>query len=344
MKALELEAYKKLVYKDIPKPTPGPEELLIKVEACGICGSDVHGFDGSTGRRIPPVVMGHEAAGVVEELGPGAEGFSVGDRVTFDSTLSCGHCYYCRRGQINFCENRRVLGVSCDEYRQNGAFAEHVVVPARVCYPLPEELSFVDAALTEPLSIAVHGVEITPLAVGDSVLVVGAGMIGLLTIAVLRARGCGRIYASDIDGFKLEKAKEFGADITIDASKENVEEAIRRRDRHGVAAALDAVGNTPSINSAIPAIRRGGTMTLIGNLSPKIEVPLQVVVSRQIRLQGSNASSGEYPACLELLRQGAINTESFVSAVAPLSEGVDWFERLYNAEKGLLKVVLDPNR
>ncbi len=342
MKALELEAYKKLVYKDIRKPEPGQGELLIKVMYCGICGSDVHGYDGSTGRRIPPVVMGHEASGVVEEVGDGVSGFKKGDRVTFDSTLACGDCFYCRKGQTNFCENRRVLGVSCDEYRQNGAFAEYAVVPALVSYHLPEELSFEAAALTEPLSIAVHGVEITPLALGDNVLVVGAGMIGLLTIAVLRAKGCGRIYASDIDPFKLEKAKKFGADITIDASKEHVEEAIHRLDPRGVAAALDAVGNTPSIGSAISAVRRGATVTLIGNLDPRIEVPLQVLVSRQIRLQGSNASNGEYPACLELLRQGAINTKSFISAVAPLSEGAQWFERLHAAEKGLLKVLLDP--
>lgn len=344
MKALELEAYKRLVYKDIPRPEPGPGELLVKVHACGICGSDIHGYDGSTGRRIPPVVMGHEASGVVESLGSGAKSFSKGDRVTFDSTLYCGDCFYCRKGQVNFCENRRVLGVSCDEYRQNGAYAEYVVVPERVCYRIPDELSFEEAALTEPLSIAVHGVEITPLALGDDVLVVGAGMIGLLTIGVLRARGCGKIYASDIDQFKLERAKEFGADVTIDVSKEGVEEVVRAGNSYGVAAALDCVGNTPSINSAIPAIRRGGTLTLIGNLSPKIEVPLQVLVSRQIRLQGSNASSGEYPACLELLRQGAINTESFITAVAPLSDAVGWFERLYAAEQGLLKVVLDPAR
>ena len=156
MKALVLEEYKKFAYTDMPAPEPGPEEALIAVKACGICGSDVHGMDGSTGRRRPPIVMGHEASGVIAKTGAEVRHWKVGDRVTFDSTIYCGRCEHCRRGEINLCDNRRVLGVSCEDYRQHGAFAEFVAAPQHILYRLPEGLSFEQAAMVEPFAIALH--------------------------------------------------------------------------------------------------------------------------------------------------------------------------------------------
>src|SRR5262245_51543239 len=158
MKALLLSEYKKLELTDMPVPEIGPEELLVRVKACGICGSDVHGFDGSTGRRIPPIVMGHEASGQVAGIGSQVRGFQEGDRITFDSMISCGKCSFCRHGRLNLCDNRQVLGVSCGEYRRHGAFAEYVVVPQQIAFKLPESLSFEHAAMIEPVSVAVHAV------------------------------------------------------------------------------------------------------------------------------------------------------------------------------------------
>src|SRR5579863_5788301 len=132
MKALVLKEYKRFSLEEVPKPELVPQEVLVAVKACGICGSDVHGMDGSTGRRRPPVVMGHEAAGVIAGMGAEVTGWAAGDRVTFDSTIYCGECEFCRRGEINLCDNRRVLGVSCEDYRRDGAFAEFVAVPQRV--------------------------------------------------------------------------------------------------------------------------------------------------------------------------------------------------------------------
>src|ERR1700722_12796280 len=154
MKALLLARYNQLVVEDLPPPVPGPGELLIRVAACGICGSDVHGYDGSSGRRIPPIVMGHEAAGTVEAAGADTSGFRAGDRVTFDSTVYCGVCEFCRTGDVNLCNNRQVLGVSCGEYRRSGAFAEFVTVPAHIVYHLPPGLSFEEAAMLEAVSVA----------------------------------------------------------------------------------------------------------------------------------------------------------------------------------------------
>src|ERR1700686_1818384 len=140
MKSLLLSEYNHLEIADLPLPTVGPDEVLVRVEACGICGSDVHGYDGSTGRRIPPIVMGHEAAGTVAGVRAGVRELSEGDRVPFDSTVSCGHCEYCAKGEINLCNNREVIGVSCTDYRRAGAFAEYVVIPKPIIYRLPDTI------------------------------------------------------------------------------------------------------------------------------------------------------------------------------------------------------------
>jgi len=161
MKALVLSEYKKLDLVDMQKPQPGDDELLIRVQACGICGSDVHGYDGSTGRRLPPIVMGHEAAGIIEAVGSAVTDFHPGDRVTFDSTVSCGKCFYCRRGLVNLCDHREVIGVSTPEFRRMGAFAEYVTVPARIAYSLPDNMPFAHAALIEAVSVAVHAVSLS---------------------------------------------------------------------------------------------------------------------------------------------------------------------------------------
>lgn len=343
MKALVLKEYRRFAVEDFPEPALEPDEVLVRVRACGICGSDVHGMDGSSGRRIPPIIMGHEAAGVIAEAGKAVTGWSKGDRVTFDSTISCGGCWYCRRGRVNLCENRRVLGVSCGEYRRQGAFAEYVAVPARILYRLPDDLSFEQAAMVEAVSVAVHAVERTPLTLDAAVVVVGAGMIGLLVVQVLRARGCGKIIAIDLDRQKLQLASRFGATQTIEAGESDLRQKIHAlTSGRGADAAFEVVGLPATVNTAIGSVRKGGSVTLIGNLKPQAELPLQSVVTRELTLIGTCASAGEYPACLDLIASGRINVTDFISATPPLEEGAKWFERLYAGEKGLMKVLLKP--
>ncbi len=343
MKALLLSEYSRLELVDLPMPRPAPGEVLIRVQACGICGSDVHGYDGSSGRRIPPIVMGHEAAGIVAAAGAHAPGIQEGDRVTFDSTVYCGECEYCRRGEMNLCERREVLGVSTPEYRRAGAFAEFVVVPDRIVHPLPAKLPFAEAAMVEPLAVAVHAVELSSRPQHATALVVGAGMIGLLVLQALRQAGCARIVVVDIDDARLKLAEQLGATATINAkTADAVAEVHKLTTGAGVDLALEAVGSTATIKTAIESVRKGGTVTLIGNISPTVEIPLQMVVSRQIRLQGSAASSGEYPRCIDLLARGAVDVKPLISVVAPLEEGPEWFERLHAREANLMKVVLTP--
>jgi L-iditol 2-dehydrogenase len=345
MKALVLENVRDLRLKEVPEPDLAQNAVLIQVKACGICGSDVHGYDGSSGRRIPPIIMGHEAAGVVVKVGPDVATLSVGDRVTFDSTVSCGACGFCATGDVNLCDNRQVLGVSCVDYRRNGAFAEYVAVPAHIVYKLPAGFPFAKAALIEAVSIAVHAAKITGIKAGSTAAVVGAGMIGVLAVQAFRHYGCSKIFAIDLEQGKLDLARHLGADETYLASDPDLLQKLNQAaGGRGIDITVEAVGMQSSILTAIYAVRRGGTVTLIGNLAPKVEIPLQVVVTRQLRLQGSCASAGEYPECIELMANGSINVDPLVSAVAPLHEGAAWFDRLYNREPGLIKVILEPSR
>ncbi len=276
MKALVLAEYNHLRVEGAPRPEPGDTGVLVAVKACGICGSDVHGMDGSTGRRQPPVIMGHEAAGVIAEVGRRVQGWTPGDRVTFDSTIYCGQCSFCRKGLVNLCDRRRVLGVSCDEYRQDGAFAEFVAVPAHILYRLPDEVSFIQASMVEPVSVAVHAVGRTPVTLDDTAVVVGAGMIGLLIIQALRAAGCGRIAAVDLDPKRLELARKLGASSAIKADEADVQEEILRWTAgRGADRAFEAVGGAETLTAAIQSVRKGGSATLVGNASPSAPFPLQ---------------------------------------------------------------------
>ena len=344
MKALVLEEYGKFVYKELPDPVLRDEnDILVRVRAAAICGSDVHGMDGSTGRRRPPIIMGHEASGEIAAVGKCVTRFRTGDRITFDSTEYCGECFYCRRGDVNLCDNRQVLGVSCAEYSRPGTFAEYVVVPERIAHAMPEGVDFIEASLVEPAAVAAHAATITPIALGDSIIVVGAGLIGLLLIQILRTSTPGVLIALDIDPSRRDAALQFGADAAFDpmapASPTRVRALTSGR---GADHAFEAVGATAPIRTAIDLTRKGGTVTLIGNVSPTVELPLQSVVTRQITLFGSCAMVGEYPVVLDLMARKKINVRALLSAVAPLSEGAAWFDRLYKREPGLLKVVLEP--
>ena len=345
MKALLLSEYSHLQIADVPKPTPGPAEIMVKVAACGICGSDVHGYDGSSGRRIPPIVMGHEAAGTIAAVGAGVTGFADGDRVTFDSTVYCGACPYCLRGEVNLCDRRQVLGVSCGDYRRAGAFAEYIIVPARIAFRLPADFAFAEAAMLEAVSVALHAVSLAKVTKGDTALVVGAGMIGLLTLQALRVAGCSRVYVADVDSSRLKLAKQLGATEALHLSGADLlAEILRVTDGTGVDVAVEAVGIDATVNSAIECVRKAGTVALVGNVTPQVRLPLQTVVTRQIRVQGCCSSAGEYPEAIRLVGSGAIQAGPLITAIAPLEDGPMWFERLHRREPNLMKVVLTPEQ
>lgn len=343
MKALVLKEYYQFSIEDIPTPIPGPTDVLVRIKSTAICGSDVHGYSGISGRRIPPIIMGHEAAGQIEKVGSEVIQWHSGDRVTFDSTIFPLDDWYTRRGWYNLSNNRRVLGVSCDEYRKDGTFAEYTVIPQHLLYHLPNALSYDDAAITEPLAVALHGVSLTPLEIGDTVAVIGAGTIGLMLVASLHQRGCAHIVVSDISDVRLEIAKKFGATHTINPAKNSLlQTCTALTNGRGADSIFEAVGMEATINDAIASLRRGGTLTLLGNISKQVSIPLQRIVAGQIRLQGSCAIREEFPVALQLLEAGKVPTELIISKTAPLEQAPELFDRLHVGDPQLLKVILHP--
>lgn len=371
MKALVLTAPSEFNYDlNFPDPTPAAGEVLVKVQACGICGSDIHGMDGRSGRRQMPIVMGHEAAGEIIALGEGVSGWDLGDRVTFDSTEYCGECDECQQGYVNLCPNRKVLGVSPGEYRRHGCFAEKIALPTRILYRLPDTLSYEKAAFAEPVSIALHavnladGVEVGEAftdaedacgdescegcdceeeAKGGTAVVVGAGLIGLLVIQALKARGWEKVIAVDLDDSRLELARKLGAAEVFNARQEGLAMHIREIcGGDGADASFEVVGAGAPLDLAIRSVCKGGQVILIGNLQPNTPFPLQEVVTRQLTIKGSCSCAGEYPEAIRRIEDGSIQVEPLLSAVVPLEEGAGWFKRLYDNKEGLLKVVLQP--
>jgi L-iditol 2-dehydrogenase len=244
---------------------------------------------------------------------------------------------------MNLCDNRRVLGVSCEDYRQHGCFAEYAVVPEHIIYPMPDNLSFEHAAMIEPVSVAVHAVKRTPITEGDTAVVIGVGMIGLLVVQALKVAGCGKVIAVDLADEKLALAQTLGAELGINPNTADAVAAIlEATDGRGTDVAMEVVGATPTVQTAIEVTRKGGHVTLIGNLAPKVDFPLQSVVTRELTLHGTCGSNGEYPECIDLLASGAIQVEPLITAKATLDEGAEWFDRLYAAEAGFMKVILQP--
>jgi L-iditol 2-dehydrogenase len=264
-----------------------------------------------------------------------------GDRVTFDSTVSCGRCDYCRAGRSNLCDQRKVLGVSCADYRRAGAFAELVAVPEHIVYRLPDEVPFEHAAMVEPVAVAVHAVARAPMPARNAV-VVGVGTIGLLVVQALRAAGAGRVIAVDVDEGKLALARRLGAEVALNPTGVDLPSEVRRMTEGGADVALECVGATEPIKTAVACVRKGGSVVLVGNVSPGIQLPLQAVVTGELTLLGTCASNGEYPRAIELLRTGAIDVRPLITLVAPLAEGAAMFDRLYAREPGLMKVILQP--
>jgi L-iditol 2-dehydrogenase len=343
MKALVLDEYKQLNYRDFPEPEMEAGEVLIKVKACGICGSDVHGMDGSTGRRKPPIIMGHEASGIIEKVGANVKNWQTGDRVTFDSTIYPLDDWYTRKGHYNLSDNRKVLGVSPGEYRKHGAFAEFVTVPAHILYKIPDNVTFEQAAMVEPVGVAAHAVNISKIQPGQSAVVVGTGMVGMFVINMLKIAGANPIIAIDLDGNKLKLAKDFGATHTLKSTLENLSEKIKEFTKsRGADFGFEVAGISETVNICINSLRKGGTAVLVGNLNPEVTIPLQKVVTTELSLLGSCAINGEYEMVLDLMASGKISVDKMISAVAPLSEGTSWFKRLCNKEAGLNKVILVP--
>ena len=344
MKALVYTEPYTFKYTDVDDPKPANDEVLIRVKYCGICGSDVHGYTGSTGRRVPPMIMGHEISGDIAEVGNEVEGFNSGDRVSFEPPIFCGHCLYCLSGQGNICENRKVVGVSVDEWKVDGGMAEFLTVPSHVVHKLPDSLSYEEATQLDATSVAVHAVNRSDISLNDTVVIVGTGTIGLLALQAAKAKGAGVVVVTDVNDSRLEFAKKLGADLAFNPTKVNLVEEIKEI-TYGVGAdvAIEAVGFEATFNQAMAVTKTGGQMTVIGNSQRMAQTNIQEIVVRELTIRGNYASkSGEFAACLDLIASGTIKIEPLINQILPLQEAPQAFEELDSGKSTKIKVLLEP--
>lgn len=330
MKALVFRGNYDLRYEDWPGPRVGPDDALVRVGAVGICGSDVHGYQGRTGRRTAPMIMGHELAGTVERVGSRVRALRPGRRVAVFPYASCGTCPVCREGATAACPGKRMFGV----FDVDGGMAEYVSVPAAQLIPLPRGADMVHAALAEPLSVALHGVEKAELKPNTRLAIVGAGAIGLMALVLARRCNVKSVTLLDLAPDRLRLAKRMGAERVIHCDRGPVPSG-----RFDVV--VEAVGVAATLNHAVRLAVRGGQVIVLGMSEREIPVDMFDMVAREIRLEGSfNYTLNEFKRIVSMLPSLRPQLDRVVSHLVPLADGVDMFGRLARGEAGMCKVIL----
>ena len=336
MKALMYRGPWKMPVEELDEPTPTAGKVVVDVQAVGICGSDVHGFTGSSGRRTPGIVMGHEFAGTISELGPEVEGYAVGDGVVVMPlySVAAGVDPY----PLNLSPHRRLTGMN-----EHGAYAQRVAVRAAQLFPKPAGLSWQRAALCEPMAVTLHAARITPINPMQKVAVIGAGPIGLLTMLAARLKGAGTVIVVDRSDHRLELAEELGADAVINVDGTDADAAIREMTGGGVDVAFEAVGISSTARLSVEVTRNGGNITWIGNNARMIEVDMQSIVTREMSVRGSYGfDETDFAAAIEALSSGRLNVDPLVEEIAPLEDGPEIFRSLAAGENDLVKIILKP--
>lgn len=330
-----------LCEEPVPEPTAG--ELILAVSAVGICGSELSGYLGQNSLRHPPLIMGHEAAGhIVEIVEPAAladgSPASLQGRVTFNPLSVCGTCEFCLAGLTNLCPKRQLIGA-----HRPGAFASYVRVPATQCWPVPETLTDVTASLTEPLACAVRAVHQAQVQAGQSLLILGAGPIGLFCLAVARTLGVEEILVSDLSSYRLEIARRWGATAVLDARKDDVVATIRQSFAHGVTATIDAVGATATRTQALQAVRPGGRVVCIGLHEEESPLAINFLVRQELTVIGSfGYRQSDFAHALTLLSQRILHPQPDWLEERPLASGPAAFAELVSGTARATKIVLRP--
>lgn len=346
MKALVYQGPNELEYTDYPDPKPGPKDVLLRVRVVGICGSDVHGYMGITGRRIPPMIMGHEISGDIVAVGDSVTKFKVGDRVAIDPIICCNECDFCLSGNTNICKNRRVIGVSMQDETINGAMAEYIAAPEHVAIEIPDDLSYEQGALVDPLAVAVHGVRMAGDLNGKKVAVLGAGQIGLFAMQACKAFGAEIVTAIDLIDDRLSLAKELGADEVLNAknlAKKNEDFKQSCQAAGGFDAVIEAVGVEATVQQAIYLAKSGGTVVLMGLGQKDVSIDAHHVVENEITLRGTYIFVEKDGAdAIKLLQEGSVSIDKMVDCIEPLEKGPDLFKTLAREDGSLFKVLMKP--
>jgi (R,R)-butanediol dehydrogenase/meso-butanediol dehydrogenase/diacetyl reductase len=351
MQAIVYHDNKDLRLEDIPEPVPGPGEVKLRITGTSICATDIeewqfgplwvqHGSPNAMTGKQTPLVLGHETAGTVAELGEGVNNVSVGDRVAINTVLTCGTCFWCMRGQQAVCPNMAVAGFMAD-----GGLAEFMVWPAEKLVPMPDNVSDTEAPLLEPATVAVHGVRRSGVRPGDNVAILGCGTVGLLTVQAFKAAGA-RVIAIDVREQSLNLATDLGADDALNSSDEDATAASLLELTGGIGPdiVVETAGAKETPRMAIEWTRRGGTTLLVGIYSTTPEIDFNNVVGPELTVIGSVATSpGDLEAAVELVSSGKINVKPLISEVVPLSRAMeDGFERMLDPNKDIYRIVIQP--
>jgi len=340
MKALVYCGPRDIRYMDVETPEPKAGEVLVKVKAVSICGSDMSGYKGGSAMRVAPLIMGHEFSGEIAKLGEGVEGLKAGDRVGVVTNLYCGYCADCKAGLSNVCDNRKIIGTTMMAGSYNGAMADYVVAPAAKIMLLPDNVSFNQCALAEPLSISLRATKHAGDLKGKTVAVFGAGPIGLLTIQCAKYFGAGRIIAIDLVDDRLEMAKKCGATDIINSNDDILGITRKMTDGVGVDVVFDAAGVPATVNGGVEIVRNGGKIVWIGLAAPKLEFDYKHAVCKEITFQCSYMYTTEMEEGLEMIKTGKMNVEQIITGVYTMSEGPRIFEELATGKTKDIKVIL----
>lgn len=335
MQALVYHGPHQMRWESWPDPQPGPGDALLEVLAVGICGSDVHGYTGQSGRRQPPMVMGHEVVGRIVAVGSAAPADWLGRRAVVQPILFCGTCDQCRQGSVQRCRNRRFIGGSLD-----GAMAERMVAPASNLLPLPENLSAACGTLVEPLAVGIHAAGRAGSLAGCTALIVGCGPIGLLTLVAVRRVGARLVITTDIDPVRRDLSRSLGAHASLDPAGPEWRHALGDLAGGEVDVAFDAVGIAATFSQALEAVRPGGRLVAIGGWQT-VPVDLARVVSREVSVVGTfNYTPAEFAEALAWLAEGRLTADELMARTHPLEEGAKVFAELAAHGGGAGKTVL----
>ena len=336
MKRVVIKSPGEVLLEEVPEPSPGPGELSIEVAYCGICGSDLHAYQGKHPFVPLPATPGHEFSGRVAKLGHGVKGFTVGQRVTVEPSLVCGECYLCQIGRYNVCEKLRVMGCQGD-----GAMQKYFIVPAKKVVPIPDELSMRDAALVEPLAVGVHAVRRVGSLQGLNVVILGAGTIGLTLLQVVKIAGAKRIAVVDLADSRLAIAKKLGATIIVNPAGNDPVTTLKSMDIYGGwDVAFECVGIEKTIRTCLDIVRKGGKVVVVGVFGEETKVNMANIQDREIELIGTLMYlRRDFVDAVDYLASKQVDGTPLVTAVFPLNNAPEAFKEAMNTKKNL-KVML----
>jgi len=343
MKAAVMHKPLDVTIEELPVPEPGPGEVLVKVMAVGVCGSDVHYYEhGRIGPYVvrKPIILGHECAGIVAACGEGADRFQPGDRVAIEPGVTCGRCEYCKSGKYNLCPDVQFLATP----PVDGAFVQYLVHREDFLFPIPDHLSFEEAALNEPFSVGIHALRRAGFQPGQSVAIIGLGPVGLMAVAAAKAFGAQQIFGSDRELNRLEAAKALGATHTYRAGDGDAAEQIREASGGGVDVAMETAGHPIAFETALRSLKRGGKLSIVGlppDPNAKLNVPF--VCDNEIDIYGIFRYANTYPQGIRFLSSGLQGIDTMLTDRYPLAQTKDALDRAMTNKQGSLKVMVYPN-